>query len=220
MSRASVLAVDKKPMRGSALPLARLERLFAEHHSLVWRTLRRLGLSPADAAEATRRVFRDAASRTGGALRRKERTRLLRLVLRHAFSVERFEVSEVRTRPPMIQQPVIQQPTIQQAAIQQSISRQSRLGQSAPRRDPARSGVFRRARPPANAACVDLMDRVLSHMPRPDATAFILFELEGLPLGDVAEVMSVPIETVTQVLLHARSEFKSIVAALRATPRR
>jgi RNA polymerase sigma-70 factor, ECF subfamily len=190
MSRASMLAVDKLPIQGSALPVARLERLFAEHHSLVWRTLRRLGLSPADAAEATRRVFRDAASRDAGALRRKERTRLLQLVLRHAFSVDRFAVSEVRTRPPMA------------------------------RRSPARSGVFSRARAPANAACVDLMDRVLSHMPRPDATAFILFELEGLSLREVAEVMSIPAETATQALLHAQAEFKSIVAALRAASRR
>jgi RNA polymerase sigma-70 factor, ECF subfamily len=190
MSRASMLAVDKRPRQGSSLPVAQLERLFAEHHSLVWRTLRRLGLSPADAAEATRRVFRDAASRADGALRRKERTRLLRLVLRHAQSDDRFAVSEVRTRPPMA------------------------------RRSAARSGVFARTRSPANAACVDLMDRVLSHMPRPDATAFILFELEGLSLGEVAEVMSVRPETVTQALSHARSEFKAIVAALRAAPSR
>jgi DNA-directed RNA polymerase specialized sigma24 family protein len=190
MSRASVLAVDKKPVQGSALPLARLERLFAEHHALVWRTLRRLGLSPADAAEATRRVFRDVSGLSAGALRRKERTRLLRLVLQHAFSVDRFAVSEVRMRPPLA------------------------------RRHPARSGVFSRERAPANAACVDLMDRVLSHMPRPDATAFILFELEGLSLGEVAEVMSILPEVVTQTLLHARAEFKSIVAALRATPQR
>lgn len=185
MSRASVLAVDGRPRRGSELPLPRLERLFAERHSLVWRTLRRLGLSPAEAADTTRRVFQEAAKRLGGAQRSQERIKLLSLALRCAFSgADRFATSEVRTRPPS-----------------------------------ATRGVFVRARVPASAACVDLMDRVLSHMPRPAATIFILFELEGLSLAEVAEVLSLVPEAAEQALLAARAEFKSIVAALAAAPR-
>jgi DNA-directed RNA polymerase specialized sigma24 family protein len=195
MSRASVLAVDGRPRRGSELPLPRLERMFAERHSLVWRTLRRLGLSPAEAADTTRRVFQEASRRLGGAqlpkLRRsQERTKLLALALRYAFSVDRFAISEVRTRPPLAT------------------------------RERARSGVFARAKTPANAACVDLMDRVLSHMPRPAATVFILFELEALSLSEVAEVMSLVPEAAEQALLTARAEFKAIGAALAAAPRR
>jgi DNA-directed RNA polymerase specialized sigma24 family protein len=175
--------------------------MFAERHSLVWRTLRRLGLSPAEAADTTRRVFQEAAKRLGGSLRSQERTKLLSLALRYAFSVDRFAVSEVRTRPPL--------------AIT------ARTGW----RERARSGVFARGRTsapglPANAACVDLMDRVLSHMPRPAATAFILFELEALPLVEVAEIMSLGPDAAQQTLLQARAEFKSIVAALGPTLRR
>jgi len=190
MSRASVLAVDGRPRRGSALPQARLERVFAEHHALVWRTLRRLGLSPVEAADTTRRVFQEAARRLGCALRSQERSKLLSLALRYAFSVDRFAVSEVRTRPPLAQ------------------------------REKVRTGVFVRAANPAQAACVDMMDRVLSHMPRPAATVFILFELEGLSLSEVGDVLSLGPEAARQTLLHARVEFKSIVAALAATPRR
>lgn len=190
MSRASVLAVDGRPRRGSELPLPRLERMFAERHSLVWRTLRRLGLSPAEAADTARRVFQEAAKRLGGAQRSQERTKLLALALRYAFSVDRFAISEVRTRPPSAT------------------------------RERARSGVFARAQTPANAACVDLMDRVLSHMPRPAATVFILFELEALSLAEVAEVMSLVPEAAEQALLTARTEFKAIVSALAAAPRR
>jgi RNA polymerase sigma-70 factor (ECF subfamily) len=189
MSRASVLAVDGRPRRGSALPQARLERVFAEHHALVWRTLRRLGLSPAEAADTTRRVFQEAARRLGSALRSQERCKLLSLALRYAFSVDRFAVSEVRTRPPVAQ------------------------------REKLRTGVFVRAANPAQAACVDMMDRVLSHMPRPTATVFILFELEGLSLSEVGEVLSLGPEAARQTLLHARAEFKSIVAALAAASR-
>lgn len=190
MSRASVLAVQGTPRRGSALPQARLERLFAERHSLVWRTSRRLGLSPAEAADATRRVFQEAAKRFGGALRSQERAKLLSLVLRYASGVDCFAVSEVRARPPLA------------------------------RREKVRSGVFVRNTAPAHAACVELMDRVLSHMARPAATVFILFELEGLSLSEVAEVASLAPEEARQTLLHARAEFKSIVAALGAVTRR
>jgi len=184
MARASVLAVDGRPKQGSVLPAARLERLFAERHSLVWRTLRRLGLSPAEAADSTRRVFVEAQKLLAPALCGEERVKLLQLVLRQAFSIERGEVSEVRLRPPLA------------------------------RRPPARSGVFVRA--PADAACVDLMDRVLSHMPRPEATAFILYELESIPLAEVAAVMTLDHDAARRIVLAARSEFKAIVAALSA----
>jgi RNA polymerase sigma-70 factor (ECF subfamily) len=190
MSRASVLAVDGRPRRASPLSQARLERMFAEHHSLVWRTLRRLGLSPAEAADTTRRVFQEASRRLGSALRSQERTKLISLALRYAFSVDRFAVCEVRTRPPTA------------------------------KREKVRTGVFVRNTSPARAAYVDMMDRVLAHMPRPAATVFILFELEGLTLAEVGEVLSLGLDAASQTLQHARAEFKSIVAALAATPRR
>jgi DNA-directed RNA polymerase specialized sigma24 family protein len=57
-------------------------------------------------------------------------------------------------------------------------------------------------------------------MPRPAATVFILFELEALSLAEVAEVMSLVPEAAEQALLMARAEFKAIVAALAAAPRR
>jgi DNA-directed RNA polymerase specialized sigma24 family protein len=122
--------------------------------------------------------------------RTRERVVLLELALRHAFGVDRHDVSEVRLRPPMTRRPA------------------------------ARSGIFTRPRSPASAACVDLMDRVLSHMPRPQATAFILYELEGLPLVEVGEVMSLSEDAARQAVLDARTEFKAIVAALRDGARR
>lgn len=208
MARASVLAVDGMARRGSALPHARLERMFAEHHSLVWRTLRRLGLSPVEAADTTRRVFQEASRRLGGASRAQERTKLLALTLRYAFSIDCFAVSEVRAVPQLAQREKV--PPLEQ-------------------REKFRSGVFVRAAAsapaaaqraaPAPLASVDMMDRVLSHMPRPAATVFVLFELEGLALTEVAEVLSLGPEAVRQTLARARAEFKSIVAALAASPR-
>lgn len=190
MARSSVLAAEGKPRAFSVLPQARLERMFAERHALVWRTLRRLGLSPAEAADATRLVFEEAAKQLSGTFESRERVELLALALRHAFSVDRFAISEVRLRPP------------------------------AARRSVARSASVSRPASPVNAACVDMMDRVLSHMARPAATAFILYELEGLSLGEVCAVLSLEMDEARQTLLFARAEFKSIVAALRASSRR
>src|SRR5688572_32815111 len=87
MARASVLAVEGRPRALSVLPPARLERMFAEWHSLVWRTLRRLGLSPAEAADSTRRVFEEASKQRGNALRRRERVALVASGLRYACIV-------------------------------------------------------------------------------------------------------------------------------------
>lgn len=196
MWRASVLAVDRRPKPGTGLSPEGLERLFNERHALVWRTLRRLGLAPLEAAETTQRVFAGAAKELGGVQRREERAKLLALALRDAFrvdcgaSVDLGSLSEVRVRPALA------------------------------RRPPARSGFFWRRGAGSHAGRVDLMDRVLSHMPRPEAAAFILFELEGLSLREVAQVLTLDVEAARGAVLHARSEFKSIVAALRATSRR
>ncbi len=178
MSGASMLATERRPSRGSDLTPAQLERMFVEQHPLIWRTLRRLGLSPAEAAEATREVFSEAAKGLGSVRRHDERSRLLALAMRQAFRSERVSTSEVRLRPPL--------PPPGDAPPEERES----------------------------AACVSVMDRVLLHMARPSATAFILFELEGVPLGEVASVMAIDPDVAMQTLMHAREEFKSIVAAL------
>lgn len=42
---------------------ARLERMFKAHHELIWRTLRRLGLPPDQAADTTQQAYLIAAER-------------------------------------------------------------------------------------------------------------------------------------------------------------
>jgi RNA polymerase sigma-70 factor (ECF subfamily) len=50
-------------MTDSAGARTRLEQMFKAHHELIWRTLRRLGLSPEAAADATQQAFLIAAER-------------------------------------------------------------------------------------------------------------------------------------------------------------
>jgi DNA-directed RNA polymerase specialized sigma24 family protein len=86
MSSASMLAIEAAASRGSRLSQVRLARLFVEHHPLIWRTLRRLGLSPALAAQVTEQVCSAAAKELGGASRgappEDERVAVLRHMLR------------------------------------------------------------------------------------------------------------------------------------------
>jgi RNA polymerase sigma-70 factor (ECF subfamily) len=62
MANASLLLVEPRPL-DQAARRSRLEKMFRAHHELVWRTLRRLGLGPEQAADAAQQAFLIAAER-------------------------------------------------------------------------------------------------------------------------------------------------------------
>jgi RNA polymerase sigma-70 factor (ECF subfamily) len=62
----------------------------------------------------------------------------------------------------------------------------------------------------------ELLDRVLDAMNTDLRTAFVLFELEGLEIQEIAEVLGIPIGTVGSRLRRAREEFSAIAKRLRA----
>lgn len=110
MLRASVLAaegVSDVPVRDPAAR-ARLERMFRAHHELIWRTLRRLGLSPEAAADATQQAFLIAAERLSDIREGSERAFLFGTALRLAKTafrtMRRFQLEDdmdVRADPGM-----------------------------------------------------------------------------------------------------------------------
>jgi RNA polymerase sigma-70 factor, ECF subfamily len=66
-SAATMMAQDtpiEAPLAGAAAKI-RLEKMFRSHHELIWRTLRRLGLSPDLAADTTQQAYLIAAERLG-----------------------------------------------------------------------------------------------------------------------------------------------------------
>lgn len=67
----------------------RLERLFEAHHVIVWRTLRRRGLSPEEAADATQETFIIAARRLADIRSDSERAFLIGTALRTAHTLRR-----------------------------------------------------------------------------------------------------------------------------------
>jgi RNA polymerase sigma-70 factor (ECF subfamily) len=67
---------------GPANDRARLEEMFSAHHVLVWRTLRRRGLDPETAADATQQTFLIAAERLDDIAFGSERAFLIGTALR------------------------------------------------------------------------------------------------------------------------------------------
>jgi RNA polymerase sigma-70 factor (ECF subfamily) len=57
--------VDEASLGARAAARIRLERMFRAHHELIWRTLRRLGLSADLAADTTQQAYLIAAERLG-----------------------------------------------------------------------------------------------------------------------------------------------------------
>lgn len=68
---------------------SRLERMFVTHHAFVWRTLRRRGLTPDAAADATQQTFVIAAERLGDIAGDSERAFLIGTALRVAMALGR-----------------------------------------------------------------------------------------------------------------------------------
>ena len=62
-----------------------------------------------------------------------------------------------------------------------------------------------------------LLDAVLERLPLELRTVFVLFELEGIEVKDIAELEEIPIGTASSRLRRAREEFSAIAKRLRAT---
>jgi RNA polymerase sigma-70 factor (ECF subfamily) len=62
-----------------------------------------------------------------------------------------------------------------------------------------------------------LLDKVLEAMPMDLRVTFVLFELEEMPLQQIASLLSIPTGTVASRLRRARVEFQRLVARLNAS---
>ena len=63
----------------------------------------------------------------------------------------------------------------------------------------------------------ELLDRVLDSMPLELRTAFVLFELEGIPVSEIAELEGIPVGTASSRLRRARQEFSALSKRMQAT---
>ena len=153
--------------------------LVRQHAAFVWRTLRRLGLSPSDADDASQEVFLVASRRLGVIQAGRERSFLCATALRVASTFR-------RTRRRRSEEPAGQL---------------DELAAGAP--DPETLVCARSDR--------EELDRVLDAIDDDARAVFVLFELEELPVAEIAELLSLPAGTVASRLQRAREAFHKAV---------
>jgi RNA polymerase sigma-70 factor (ECF subfamily) len=89
MSSSSPLAIEPAEREQRLAARQRLEQMFNQHHKLIWRTLRRMGLSPEMAADTTQQAFLVAAEKLQAIEQGKERAFLFAVALRQASAARR-----------------------------------------------------------------------------------------------------------------------------------
>ena len=62
----------------------------------------------------------------------------------------------------------------------------------------------------------ELLDAVLESLPMELRTVFVLFELEGLPVPEIAELEAIPVGTASSRLRRARQEFAAAIKRMHA----
>jgi RNA polymerase sigma-70 factor (ECF subfamily) len=86
------MAAPTERIRPTEVDRARLEQIFNDHHATVWRALRRRGMAPDAAEDATQETFLLAAERLDEIRPEGERAFLIGMALRVAYSLGRKTV--------------------------------------------------------------------------------------------------------------------------------
>lgn len=162
--------------------------IFAEHAPFVLRSLRRLGVRPADVEDATQDVF-VVVHRN---LARYDVTSSLRGWL---FGITTRVASDYRRRAHV---------------------RREQMTDVLPDGSAPAEQAERLERAEARA----LLDRALDRLDDRHRAVFILYELEGLAMPDVAELVQCPLQTAYSRLHAARDKVKAFVEAALAEGRR
>jgi RNA polymerase sigma-70 factor (ECF subfamily) len=168
----------------------RLRRIFTDQFAFIWRYLRRMGLSDADADDAAQQVFVVFARRLDVIEATKERAFLCGTAAR-VFS--EFRRARMRRR---------------EVAGDESVELADRA-QADSSLAPDDLADHKRARA--------LLDLVLDQMEDKLRSVFVLFELEEMSTADIAEMLELPAGTVASRLRRARESFQAIVKRMRAS---
>ena len=166
--------------------------LVAAHLSVVWRLLRRLGLSPEDADDATQEVFVIAVGKLDRIEPEKERSFLYGIAVRLASRHHRS--SNLR-----------ESRTVRGLDVDQYRSRELSADELIDRKD----GLA-------------FLDQILAEMTPDLRTTFALYELEEMTMAEIAALTETPMGTVASRLRRAREHFQEAVKRLqtqRARPR-
>jgi len=164
----------------------RLQREVRDNFEFVWRLLRRLGLSPSDADDATQQVFIVLSRKINDLPSGKERAFLYGTAVRIAWRARRTLERRREELSPVIAEEAGSSPTPDQLLLR----RQARV----------------------------VLDEILGAMPLAVRTVFVLFELEGMNLTEIAETLRLPRGTVASRLRRGREDFQRRVQRIERGP--
>lgn len=162
-----------------------LESLVREHLDFIWRLLRRLGLSVADAEDAAQQVLLVAADKLDTIQAGKARTFLYGVAIRIASNARRGQRRSQRTER-------------ERASLE--------AAQSSPRGNvpwPDQLAELGRAQ--------ELLDELLAELPEELARCLFLVEIEQCSVPELAELEGIPVGTASSRLRRARQEFRALV---------
>ncbi|HTV22166.1 MAG TPA: sigma-70 family RNA polymerase sigma factor [Polyangiaceae bacterium] len=149
----------------------------------VWRQLRRLGLSRADADDATQQVFMVASRRRSELVVGKERSFLYGTAVRVAANVRRSLQRRREVAEPSVESPL------------DAASPDAPLPDELVERRRARA----------------LLDALLEQLPAELARVLVLAEVEQLTLAAIAELEGIPAGTAASRLRRARAAFRELL---------
>lgn len=159
-----------------------LADVYREHFRFVWRSLRRLGVSEADAPDATQEVFLVVHRRLSEFEGRSRLTTwLFGICLRVAQ--ERRRRAHVRYE------------RADEQALSSEVDERADVGAEAERKQAMRR-----------------LEAILDRLDFDQRVVFTLFELEGMRGDEIAALLDVPVPTVHSRLRLAREAFKAEVA--------
>src|SRR5262249_40141522 len=160
----------------------RLARAFEENAVFIWRSLRRLGVPLECADDATQQVFLVAARKMNQIEEGKERAFLFQSAMRIAMEVRR---AFFRARGRLASdRAILLERTDPALRPDEAVDRQRTLR---------------------------LIGHVLEEMPMERRTAFVLYEIEGVTIAEIASLLQIPMGTVASRLRLAREEFRAAV---------
>ncbi len=188
--RLALIGFRSQPRTRENAAEIRLRALMTTHFDFVWRSLRRLGLSRADADDGAQEVFVVANRKLDSIAPESEKRFLFAVALRVA-STRRRGLRRRREES------------------------SSWLGDDEPEAEQERSepGPERLAE---LARARRELDQILDGMKLEQRAVFVLYELEELSVPEIAQLIEVPIGTVSSRLRSAREEFESSLRRLRA----
>ncbi len=162
------------------------EEVYDEHFRFVWRSLRRLGVSEADAQDAAQDVFVIVHNKLAGFEGRSKVSTWLFGICMH--------VAKDRRRAAYTQR------------------RSAEDIDLAERADPS-ADVFAAAERNQGVLWIEM---ILNEMPDEQRAPFVLFELEAQTCEQIASLLGIPLGTVYSRLRLARESFKKSLARLKA----